>query len=497
LRIVNDDLIPNDDGIDICNCRNVRISDCYVKAGDDAIVIKAMPNRRGGEAKTCENVTVTGCILESCSFALNIGCEAKAVMRDMVFDDIIIRSSHRGAGIHLSHGCDVENVIFSNMIIETRIFHPAWWGRGEPIYVVAIPWTTEDTIGVVRRVIFSNIICRSESSFYLSLDTVVLPDTLFNFAQELSGRGVTLLLLDEVHYLPRFTEEIKKIFDFIKIKVVFTSSSALSMHSTTVDLSRRVRTTRVPSLSFREMLHFTCDDPVAPLTMDMLMDADASRAYYGRVLRHEPLFDRYLQGKNFPFALDVDSPLSLFRNILDTIIGKDLVLTGRISAEEALDVRRVLSFMGKSHLDGTNYSSLSRNCGITKYKAEKFVDALEQAFVLIRIYPRGAGVTREPKIVMCPPYRLLYKPYDDCIGGIREDFFVDMMTRSSGELHYLKSLRGGKTPDYLCDQAVFEIGGIHKTADQFKGVVCDRKIILTQPGTVDHLKRPLFFAGML
>lgn len=112
IRLVNDDLIPNDDGIDICNCRNVRISDCYVKAGDDAIVIKAMPNRRGGETKPCENITVTGCVLESQSFALNIGCEAKAVMRDMIFDNIIIRNSHRGAGIHLSHGSDVENVIF-------------------------------------------------------------------------------------------------------------------------------------------------------------------------------------------------------------------------------------------------------------------------------------------------------------------------------------------------------------------------------------------------
>ncbi|MDX2109443.1 MAG: glycosyl hydrolase family 28 protein [Verrucomicrobiota bacterium] len=164
IRIVNDDLIPNDDGIDICNCRNVRISDCYVKAGDDAIVIKAMPNQRGGETKSCENITVTGCILESLSFALNIGCEAKAPMRNMLFDNLTIQNSHRGVGIHLSHGCDVENIIFSNMIVETRIYHPAWWGRGEPIYLVAIPWTHEDAIGVVRNVRFSNILCRSENS---------------------------------------------------------------------------------------------------------------------------------------------------------------------------------------------------------------------------------------------------------------------------------------------------------------------------------------------
>lgn len=163
IRVINDELIPNDDGIDICNSRSVRISDCYVKCGDDAIVIKAMPNRRGGPVRPCEDITVTGCVLESQSFALNIGCEAKERMANMVFDNIVIRNSHRGAGIHLSHGSDVENIIFANMVIETRLFHPAWWGRGEPIYLVAIPWTHEDTIGVVRNVLFQNIICKGEN----------------------------------------------------------------------------------------------------------------------------------------------------------------------------------------------------------------------------------------------------------------------------------------------------------------------------------------------
>lgn len=185
LSIVNEDLVPNDDGLDICNCRNVRVSDCHVKAGDDAISIKSMPNRRGGEVKPCENITISNCTLESQSFALNIGCEARAPMRNMSFGNIIIRNSHRGAGIHLSHGCDIENIVFSNMVIETRLYGKNWWGRAEPIYVVAIPWTPEERIGSIKRVIFSNILCRSENGVFvygwdsnriqaLTLDTVIV-----------------------------------------------------------------------------------------------------------------------------------------------------------------------------------------------------------------------------------------------------------------------------------------------------------------------------------
>ncbi|TVR54426.1 MAG: hypothetical protein EA425_02000 [Puniceicoccaceae bacterium] len=164
IRLINDDLIPNDDGIDICNCNRVIISDCHVRAGDDAIVMKSMPNRRGGPTKPCENITVSNCVLESRSFGLSLGCEARAPLRNMTFDNVVIQNSHRGIGVHLSHGCDVENVVFSNMVVETRHFHPAWWGCAEPIYVVAIPWTPEEKIGAIRHVRFSNILCRSENS---------------------------------------------------------------------------------------------------------------------------------------------------------------------------------------------------------------------------------------------------------------------------------------------------------------------------------------------
>jgi hypothetical protein len=167
IRIVNDLRIPNDDGIDICSSRDVRVSDSYIEAGDDAIVVKALVNERGGATKPSENVTVTNCILKSRSFALNLGCEAKAPLRNMTFDNIVVRDSHRGVGIHLSQGADVENILFSNMVIETRLFHEDWWGRGEPIYVVAIPWTHDDTIGVVRNVRFSHVLARGEQGVFV------------------------------------------------------------------------------------------------------------------------------------------------------------------------------------------------------------------------------------------------------------------------------------------------------------------------------------------
>lgn len=178
VRILNDLKLPNNDGIDIDCCCNVRISDCHIVSGDDAICLKACRAIVEAGYTACENVTVTGCTLVSTSSALKIGNEVMAPIRDVVFDACVIRRSHRGLSVHSGQRGDVENILFSNMIVETRIFHNAWWGRGEPIFVAATPW--DDEVGHVRRVRFSNILCRSENGVCVqSWRPALVSDLLF------------------------------------------------------------------------------------------------------------------------------------------------------------------------------------------------------------------------------------------------------------------------------------------------------------------------------
>ena len=162
---------------------------------------------------------------------------------------------------------------------------------------------------------------------------------------------------------------------------------------------------------------------------------------------------------------------------------------------------KMLKFIGKSGVDGINYSSISRNVGITKYKAESYLNLLSQALVLHIVFPRGANVMREPKVLFSPPYRLLYNDYEYIIGGLREDFCVEMLSNAKIEFHYLKSTRGSKTPDFLVrdkqGDIVLEVGGKGKGRSQFKGIKVDRKIILAHDERIDDLYRPLHLLGYL
>lgn len=161
IRILNDLKVPNCDGIDLDHSRNVRIANCHIEAGDDAIVLKN--EESFGEYGPCENITVTGCTLVSTSSAFKLGTGSFGDFRNIVVDSCVIYGSHRGISIQVRDTGDVENLIFSNIIIETRHFAHIWWGSGEAIYITSMPRTSDTQPGRVRNIRFSNILCRGEN----------------------------------------------------------------------------------------------------------------------------------------------------------------------------------------------------------------------------------------------------------------------------------------------------------------------------------------------
>jgi polygalacturonase len=162
IHIDNDMLMPNNDGIDVDRSANVRITDCDIRCGDDCISLKASPESWGVD-RPCENVIITGCNLMSRSGAVMLGCDVTSPVRDVIVDSCVIKQSHRGIGVRLSLEGSMEHLLFSNLIIETRMYDDRWWGRSEPIHISSVPWNAERSVGVVRDIHFSNIVCRGEN----------------------------------------------------------------------------------------------------------------------------------------------------------------------------------------------------------------------------------------------------------------------------------------------------------------------------------------------
>lgn len=166
IRILNDLKMANSDGIDPDHCTNVRITNCHIEAADDCIVLKNTKDME--EYGPTENIIITNCTLISTSSAVKIGTESVSDFRNIIVDSCIISKSNRGISIQIRDGGMVENVRYSNIIIETRRFHECWWGKAEPIYVTSFNRNDSTKSGKIKNVSFRNITCSSENGIVLS-----------------------------------------------------------------------------------------------------------------------------------------------------------------------------------------------------------------------------------------------------------------------------------------------------------------------------------------
>ena len=353
--------------------------------------------------------------------------------------------------------------------------------------------------GAGKTVLLRQYALANKDACYISADTLTPEDDLWQSIQKMKEHyGFRTFLIDEAHFLPDAAGLLKRLYDFLDVRVLFSSSVALAMRASAHDLSRRVRLLDLPNFSFREYLAFRQNVSLPMLTLEAL----AAGEWTAEHLRAGRFFEDYLlTGNLLPFALDEPEPLPFLANVIEKVISRDIPSVARLTVDELEHIRRLLRFVGRSAVDGINYSSLSRNLGITKYKAEQYVDCLEKAFILHRVLPEGTNVIREPKVLMAPPCRLLYRERQDAIGGLREDFFVEMLRQAGMTFGYLKSTRGTKTPDYLIEGApdglVVEVGGKGKGREQFKGVKADRKLVFADTHTPNKGRLPLFLAGFL
>ena len=168
IRIENDLRAPNNDGIDPDTCQDVIISNCIVRAGDDAIVVKntaPMAERYGA----CENITISDCVLRSRDSALKVGTETACAIRHVHLADCVFRDCSRGVGIWVRDGATVEDVHVHHVSGTTRRYDGGWWGKGEPIFINAARRAGSTACpGHIRNISFDNIYMTCESSVFIA-----------------------------------------------------------------------------------------------------------------------------------------------------------------------------------------------------------------------------------------------------------------------------------------------------------------------------------------
>lgn len=152
INISNNLRTPDSDGIHISSCKDVFIRGANISTGGDGAAVTADTDTD----IVCERVNISDCVIRAHGTAVSIGYGASKI-EGISVSGINAYDTNRAVGIYANNDGYVENVIISDIILETKIFIGAWTGYGEPLFI------NSQGSGVIEGVICENFVGSSES----------------------------------------------------------------------------------------------------------------------------------------------------------------------------------------------------------------------------------------------------------------------------------------------------------------------------------------------
>ncbi len=263
-----------------------------------------------------------------------------------------------------------------------------------------------------------------KKTLYLNCDieeqrTVINTTSLAQLTQLL--RETKILIVDEAQRLDNPGLTIKIIHDnFPQIKILVTGSSSFELQNKLSDpLTGRIINFTLFPLSFREILNYQVKEDNKVLLKrqaDALITSILTYGLYPAVyLEADPLKKQ-----------------SLLNQITQSYLFKDILSFQKIRNSQAIqNLARALAYQVGSEV---NETELASRLGIDRKTVGSYIDILEQAFVVIRLFPYSKNQRRE-------------------IGGKYKVFFLDLGIRNAliGDFNdpIIRSDRGSLWENFL------------------------------------------------
>ena len=304
---------------------------------------------------------------------------------------------------------------------------------------------------------------------YISCDYPLLQGvSLFDFVEYFYSLGGKCIIIDEIHEARNFEQELKSIYDFFDIKIIFSGSSAIKL--TNPSFARRYAMKKLPVLSFREYLELEHGLTFNAYILDEVLENHEKIAYevLDRLKEKKVLkeFNDYLKHGAYPFYFESNRPY--FQKIIDsinTILHTDIALIYNVPADKITILKKLLLTICVSKPLELSIEKLTKKVGVSKVTLYKYIEYLHRAELL-------RHVTHEAKRFknLQKPDKLYLSNSNLCdalcvqsdTGTKREIFFTN-------QLSYAHSVYYVDQGDFLVQEKyTFEIGGKNKSFKQIK-----------------------------
>ena len=320
---------------------------------------------------------------------------------------------------------------------------------------------------ILLRQIAQSYKLEASKMLYISADNIV--KSLSEIAIEFASFGGKLLIIDEIHKADSFALELKTIYDFVDIKVIFSGSSALEIENSKVDLSRRALFYELHSLSFREFLaiKFELDLPVLDLDEILSSHQDITQKIK-KEFKPLEYFRLYKEFGAYPFFTEGELGYNLrLTEIINIILDSEVASIYNVDSDKINIIRKLLHLLCASVPVELNIQNLSKEAGISRNTLYSYLYYLQKANLLEIIganYKNKKLLNKPDKIYLenINLYNILCS--DKNSGSMRESFFIS-------QIKINHSLAYSNIGDFkVDDKYIFEIGGKNKSFKQIKDI---------------------------
>ncbi len=307
----------------------------------------------------------------------------------------------------------------------------------------------------------------SDEMLYISIDHPLMSaTTILDIAKEFASYGGKLLILDEIHNQDGFAIDLKTIWDFLEINVIFSGSSAL--HLDNADLSRRVIKYSLPTLSFREFIEMQTNQQFAKLTLEDIL-SNHSQHSQEILFKIKPLkyFKDYFKFGFYPFYLEDKETVNMkLTEAINKTIDIDLLQIYNIDPKKLRNIKKILTLLCSSVPYKPNITTLAASVEVDPKTLYIYLDALQKGRIIrmVSATSRGEAIIKKPeKIYLDNPnmFNVLCQTPD--IGTLRESFFSGILCNAE------HSITASKKGDFIIDDKyTVEVGGKSKSFKQIK-----------------------------
>jgi len=134
----------NNDGLDITDSKNVKITNCFINASDDALCLKS-----NNPKSSCENIFVDNCTLRSSANGLKLGTGSSGGFRNIKVRNLTIFDTYRSAiALESVDGGFLENIDIQNVVAKNT---------GNAIFIRRGHRNTGGKPGTLKNIYIANV----------------------------------------------------------------------------------------------------------------------------------------------------------------------------------------------------------------------------------------------------------------------------------------------------------------------------------------------------